>query len=470
MARKGFLRRWWRVAVVAVVPLAILLLPAIGGLDEVQHRLLAIFVFAVLAWVLEPFPIYATSITVIAAQLMLISDETPRWWAVADGDGEILGYVDILAGFADPVIILFLGGFFLAASATKYKLDRNLARIILRPFGTRTPMVVLALMAITALFSMFMSNTATAAMMLAVSAPVIASMEPGDSARRALVLAIPVGANTGGIGTPIGTPPNALAVNYLGPGNRVGVDPITFGGWMLFAVPFVILMLAIAWAMLGWRFRSGTTHVALRIDSAWERSPRAYVVYATFAITVLLWLSSGWHGVTASVVAILPIAVLLVTGVMTAVDLRELNWEVLWLVAGGVVLGNAMFDTGLSAALVDMVPFESMSGVAVVIVVGLVAWVMSTVISNTATAALLLPLVAAMGASLPALADVGGALPALLMTTFACSLAMALPVSTPPNSLAYSTGKVTTMDMVRVGVPLGVVGLAATGALVVLLV
>lgn len=468
MGRRSMLERWWRAAVVTVVPLAILAVPAVAGLDTVQHRLLAIFAFAVLGWVLEPFPIYATSIVVIATQLMLISDEVPRWWAPSDGT--TLSHIDILAGFSDPVIILFLGGFFLAAAATKHQLDRNLARLILRPFGTRTPMVVLALMAITAVFSMFMSNTATAAMMLAVAAPVIASLEPGDRARRALVLAIPIGANVGGIGTPIGTPPNALAINYVGPGNRVGVDPITFAEWMLFAVPFVIVMLAVAWAILGWRFRSGTRHVALRIDSTWDGSPRAIIVYATFAATVLLWLTSSWHGVPAAVIAILPIAVLLVTGVMTALDLRSLNWEVLWLVAGGVILGNAMFDTGLSAALVALVPFESMSGWVVVATVGLLALVMSTVISNTATAALLLPLVAALGASSPALQSIGGALPALIMTTFACSLAMALPVSTPPNSLAYSTGKVTTRDMVRTGVPIGVLGLAATAVLVALLV
>lgn len=459
----------WRILVVVVAPLLILVAPTSGGLDEVQHRLFAIFVFAVLAWVLEPIPIYATSVTVITAQLLLISDRAPGPLALPDDAGEPLDNVGILASFADPIIILFLGGFFLAAAATKFRLDRNLARVILAPFGTSTRMVLLALLAITALFSMFMSNTATAAMMLAVAAPVIASLDPDDPARRALVLAIPIGANVGGIGTPIGTPPNAVAINYVGPGNDIGVDPISFGGWMLFAVPFVIVMLLVAWLLLGWLFRSQTTTLVLRIDSHWLTSSRAWIVYVTFATTVALWLTGTWHGMTASMVAMIPVSVFLVTGVMTAKDLHALNWEVLWLVAGGVALGNAMFATGLSQWMVDLVPFESMSGLAVIGVAGLVAILMSTFISNTATAALLLPLVAAIGASSPALAELGGPLPAVLMATFACSLAMSLPVSTPPNSMAHATGEVLTADMVRTGVPLGVIGLVATAGMLTVL-
>ncbi|UVF77809.1 SLC13 family permease [Gordonia mangrovi] len=460
----------WRGIVVVGVPVAVLLAPSFGGLDEVQHRLLAIFIFAVLAWVLEPIPIFATSVVVITAELFLISDKVPSLWALPEGSGDPLPYAGILAAFADPIIILFLGGFFLAAAATKYRLDRNLARVILAPFGTRTPMVVLALLSITALFSMFMSNTATAAMMLAVAAPVIASLEPDDPARRALVLAIPIGANIGGIGTPIGTPPNAVAINYLGPGNELGISPINFAQWMLFAVPFVVVLLAIAWLLIGRLYRSQTTHVRLEIDSRWLISPGAIIVYVTFVITVLLWLTSSWHGVPSNMIAMIPIAVFLVTGVMNAKDLRSLSWEVLWLVAGGVALGNAMFSTGLSQWFVDQVPFESFSGVVIIGVLGLVAILMSTFISNTATAALLLPLVAALGVDSPALESLGGAMPALIMTTFACSLAMALPVSTPPNSMAHATGELQTRDMARPGVLLGVIGLAATAVLVTVLV
>lgn len=459
----------WRTLVVAAVPVVVLFMSDVGGLDTVQRRLLAIFAFAVLAWVLEPIPIYATSVVVITAQLLLISDQVPALWAVTEGSGEPLDYAGIMAAFADPIIILFLGGFFLAAAATRYRLDRNLARLILAPFGTSTRMVVLALLSITALFSMFMSNTATTAMMLAVAAPVVAGMDPDDPARRALVLAIPVGANIGGIGTPIGTPPNAVAINYLGPGNELGIDPISFGAWMLFAVPFVIVLLAVAWLLLGRLYRSQTRTVQIQIDARWMISPRAVVVYVTFAVTVLLWLTGTWHGVPATIVAMIPVSVFLVTGVMDAKDLRSLNWEVLWLVAGGVALGNAMFDTGLSQWFVDLVPFQSMPGILIIAVVGLVAMTMSTFISNTATAALLLPLVAALGVSSPALADVGGALPALLMATFACSMAMALPVSTPPNSMAHATGELETNDMLRSGVPLGVIGLVATGVLITIL-
>ncbi|MFR2949332.1 MAG: SLC13 family permease, partial [Akkermansia muciniphila] len=134
-----------------------------------------------------------------------------------------------MATFADPIIMLFLGGFFLAAAATKYRLDMNLAKVLLKPFGTNPKFVLLGLMSVTALFSMFMSNTATAAMMLAILTPVLALFTPEDKGRAAFALAIPIAANLGGIGTPIGTPPNAIALKAL---QGMGLD-VSFGKWLM---------------------------------------------------------------------------------------------------------------------------------------------------------------------------------------------------------------------------------------------
>ena len=172
--------------------------------------------------------------------------------------------------------MLFLGGFFLAAAATKYRLDRNLARVLLKPFGKKPAMITLALMLITALFSMFMSNTATAAMMLAVVGPVLLSLDNDDPVRKAFILAIPIGANIGGIGTPIGTPPNAVAMNFFGPGNNLGIEPVSFGEWMLFAVPFVIIILAFSWFLLMALFKPKTDEVTLKIDGKWLLTPTSY--------------------------------------------------------------------------------------------------------------------------------------------------------------------------------------------------
>ena len=157
-----------------LLPLIILLLPAdsfgLDGLTLVEQRVMAIFIMAALCWILEPIPIYATSVLIIVLELVLISDHG-LWFATNDPleiQGKLLTQGDIMGTFASPIIMLFLGGFFLAIASTKYRLDVNLARVLLRPFGYQPKYVMLGIMLITAVFSMFMSNTATTAMMLSI--------------------------------------------------------------------------------------------------------------------------------------------------------------------------------------------------------------------------------------------------------------------------------------------------------------
>ena len=185
-----------------------------------------------------------------------------------------------MATFADPIIMLFLGGFFLAAAATKYRLDMNLAKVLLKPFGTNPKFVLLGLMSVTALFSMFMSNTATAAMMLAILTPVLALFTPEDKGRAAFALAIPIAANLGGIGTPIGTPPNAIALKAL---QGMGLD-VSFGKWLMFGIPFVIVMILIAWLLLLWLFPISQKKLELQVGGKFLRTPKAIIVYVTFAV------------------------------------------------------------------------------------------------------------------------------------------------------------------------------------------
>jgi sodium-dependent dicarboxylate transporter 2/3/5 len=215
-----------------VLSLLVLLLPVsafpLENLSVIEQRVIAIFVFAALFWILEPIPIYATSILIIVLELVLISDSG---FVAFQGEGvvqtELLSHKEIMATMASPIILLFLGGFFLALAATKYRLDVNLARVLLRPFGDQPRWVMLGLMVITALFSMFMSNTATTAMMLSILVPVLKAFPKHDRGRTGLALSIPVAANLGGIGTPIGTPPNAIALKYL-TGQKASVSA---SGW-----------------------------------------------------------------------------------------------------------------------------------------------------------------------------------------------------------------------------------------------
>ncbi|HAS62325.1 MAG TPA: dihydroorotate dehydrogenase [Vibrio sp.] len=439
------------------LPLAVLWMPIdsipIDDLTLIQHRLLAIFLLAALLWVLEPVPVFATSILIIALELIMISDKGLHLFRKPPAGhelGELIAYTDIFSAFSSPIIILFMGGFALAISASKYELDNNLARVLLKPFGNQPKFIMLGLMLITAVFSMFMSNTATTVMMLALLGPIVASAPKGDMGIKALVLCIPIAANTGGIATPIGTPPNAIALQYL-----TGENSIDFLSWMMMGLPFVIVQLTIAWFLLQKLFPSQQEIMVLKLNGKFQKNWRAIVVYATFAITILMWMTTKLHGMNTYVVSIIPLAVFTLTGIMGKEELKQINWDVLWLVAGGIAIGIALDKTGLAVALAHAIDYESLSPTAVIITMSIVCWLMANFMSNTATANLLMPIAAAIGVSMQTL-DMQNL---LVVVAFSASLGMILPVSTPPNSLAYSTGLIESKDMAKTGLIIGVLGL-----------
>lgn len=443
------------------LPIGVLFMPIdaipIDDLTLIQHRLLAIFLLAALLWVLEPVPVFATSILIIALELIMISDKGLHWFRTPPAGhdlGELMQYTDIFSAFSSPIIILFMGGFALAIAASKYELDNNLARVLLKPFGHQPRFIMLGLMLITAVFSMFMSNTATTVMMLALLGPIVASAPKGDLGIKALVLCIPIAANTGGIATPIGTPPNAIALQYL-----TGENSIDFLSWMMMGLPFVVVQLTIAWFLLQKLFPSSQATMKLKLDGQFQKNWRAIVVYITFAATILLWMTTKLHGMNTYVVSIIPLAVFTLTGIMGKPELKQINWDVLWLVAGGIAIGIGLDKTGLAAALAHAIDYETLSPVAVVITMSIVCWLMANFMSNTATANLLMPIAAAIGASMESLSAVGGLQGLLVVVAFSASLGMILPVSTPPNSLAYSTGLIESKDMAKTGVIIGVIGL-----------
>jgi len=455
------LQPYARLAFAIGVPLLLLLIPSgwypIDNLTIIEHRVIAIFFFAAIFWVLEPIPIYATSILIIVFELILLSDNgllPLRQNAGSPEFGTLLDYRDIMATFASPIILLFLGGFFLAMAATKFRLDQNLARVLLRPFGTKPSRVMLGLMGITAIFSMFMSNTATTAMMLSILMPVLQVFEPQDRGKLAFALCIPLAANIGGMGTPIGTPPNAIALKYL-----VGENAISFSEWMFFGVPYVLILLFIGWLILLRLHPIQTPAIQLNIKGTFLKNSKAMIVYATFALTILLWLTDFLHGMNAYVVALIPVGIFLATNIITKEDLKRLSWDVLWLVSGGIALGLALEQSGLAQHLIESIPFNTFSPFLILGFSTALAVVMANFMSNTATANLLLPLMAALGTSISSLEMLGGAKAILLGVTLAASLGMALPISTPPNALAHATGEIQTGQLAQVGILMAVIGL-----------
>ena len=450
-----------RLAISLIAPLAILLIPTsdfpLVDTTVVEQRVIALFVLAALFWILEPIPIYATSVLVIVLELIMISDKGWNVLIVGSkevGFGTLLNYKEIMGTFASPIILLFLGGFFLAMASTKYRLDQNLARVLLKPFGTQPKMIMLGLMGITAVFSMFMSNTATTAMMLSILTPVLAYFGKDDPGKVGFALCIPVAANIGGLGTPIGTPPNALALKYL-----TGSDYIGFGQWMSFGVPFVIILLAISWFLLLMFFKPKTENIELQIKGRFMTSSKAIIVYITFVVTILMWLFDFVHGMNSYTVALIPVAVFLSFNIITKEDLKKMSWDVLWLVSGGIALGLALDKSGLAKHVVNTIPFDTYSPYLIVVLAAVMATVMANFMSNTATANLLLPIITAVGVSVISLEPLGGSKMLILVTAMAASLGMCLPISTPPNALAHATGVIKTSDMSKIGVIIGIVGL-----------
>ncbi|WP_415720835.1 SLC13 family permease [Photobacterium ganghwense] len=454
-----------------LIPLIVLLLPAsafpVEGLTVIQQRVIAIFLLAALCWVLEPIPIYATSVVIIVLELLLLSDKGLYLFRLDEGSpqfGELLNYSDIMATFASPIIMLFLGGFFLAMAATKYRLDVNLARVLLKPFGTQPKFVMFGLMMITAVFSMFMSNTATTAMMLSILAPVIALFGPKDPGKIAFALCIPVAANIGGIGTPIGTPPNAIALKYL-----TGENMITFGEWMFFGVPFVAVLLVFAWGLINAMYPAKQDKIELTIKGTFLKTPKAITVYLTFGLTIMLWLMGSAHGMNSYTVALIPVAIFSLTGIINKEDLKKISWDVLWLVSGGIALGLALDQTGLARLMVHSIPFDQFSPYVVLVGSAVLCLLMANFMSHTATANLLMPIMAALGTSMTSLVPLGGEITLILVVTFAASLGMSLPISTPPNALAHATGHVESNQMARVGAIIGVVGVILSFGMIWLL-
>lgn len=442
--------------IVLIVTILLWALPVstfgIAELTVVQQRVIALFVFAALMWIFEIIPNWTTSVLVIVIALLTVSNKGIGFFCKPEF-GTLVDYKSLMASFADPVVMLFLGGFVLAIVAEKYGLDVTMARALLSLFGTKPKMVLLGFLLVIAIFSMFMSNTATAAMMLAFLVPVLSKLPADDKGKIGLALAIPVAANIGGIGTPIGTPPNATAVKFLA---EAGYD-VTFMQWSERMVPYVLIMIVVAWIVLQVLFPFKSEKIVLEIpENKRKKDWRTTVVWITFLGTILLWATEQWTKINSNVVALIPLGVLTATGIFGKEDIKEINWSVLWLVAGGFALGTCLQGTGLAKVLIGAIPFNTMSVVLVMIIAGLVCYFLSNFISNSATAALLIPIliVVAEGMNLGAT----GSRAMISYIAVCASIAMLFPISTPPNAIASSTGMVETKDMTKVGIIIGAFG------------
>ncbi|NBD20736.1 DASS family sodium-coupled anion symporter [Aquabacterium fontiphilum] len=433
----------WRWGVCALVALAgAWLLPGEGELR------LGLWLFLVIAclWLTQAWHVTATAL-LVPVLAVVMGLQSPK---------------AALAAFAHPIIFLFLGGFALAAALSRHGLDRAMATAVLRWAGGHRLRAVAMLCGLAALLSMWMSNTATAVMMLPLALGLL-QPQPGvpdaRPAERAFVLlALAYSASLGGVATLVGSPPNALAAAQAS---------IGFAEWLWRAGPLALVMWPVVMGLLWLLLKpvlSGRVPMRATDDGAapwtWTRARAMTVVI--FVLAVAGWVGgaplAAWLGVEAdmdTVVALAAILALLGSGTVGWRDVeQQTQWGVLLLFGGGLALSGLMASTGASAYLADAL-LTALAGASLVwLLLGVVAFVvfLTELVSNTASAALLLPLLLPVGQAM-------GLDPVTLAVAIAvaASCAFMLPVATPPNAIVFATDQVPQATMVRCGFCLNLV-------------
>lgn len=467
-AGKGMM---FSLAVIAAL-LTYMLLPEDMG--ELGRRAVGIAIFAAVLWATEAVPLFAASLSVIALEILLLAKRNGGGGLAGTGD---LSYVRFFEPFASSTIILFLGGFLLAAAVRKHGLDRAIAARLLQPFVRDSYALIMAVILTTGFLSVWISNTATAAMMLAIVAPLAKHAGTPRSLASALVLAVAFGASIGGFMTPVSTPPNAITISQL---RSIGVE-INFLDWVLMAAPLSIGMLVLTGILLCVILRPPRRVELPRIVPAdsgdattagkrisWRAWATAIVIFGA----VLAWMTGPLHGVDDAAVALIAATLLAALGVLDSRDVRSIDWDVLLLMWGGLALGNALHLTGVLDYAGSLPLLREAPGWALACMIIAGGMVFSTFMSNTAAANILVPMGIALSMG-DANAIVGSADQIVtngealtnaarlaVLAGITVSFAVSLPISTPPNAMAYATGLVASRDMIRVGLLVSLIAAA----------
>lgn len=442
----------------------ILLVPS--TLAPGAHRLAAVMALVMIFWIGEPLPLPVTSLLGPALAVLL----------------GISGARDAFAPFGDPVIFLFLGSFLLAEAMQVHGLDRRIALAILAvPSVAASPARLrIAVALVTAGISMWISNTATAAMMLPIALGLVRALAAAGSTEspRGLLLIVGMAASLGGIATPVGTPPNLIALGVL---ERQTGRAIGFLEFMAIGVPLSLTLLAVALAAIGRLAPRSTTsaadvsgHVRAERQALGPWGAGQWACALAFALAIAFWIGPGLLSLVAgsggrttaagrleeSVVAIAAAGLLFLWPVgdgkaLTWEDGKRIDWGTLLLFGGGLSLGKMMFDTGLAA----FVGKGAVAATGVSTLWGLTALTLATTIvlteiaSNTATVTMLAPLVIALAGEMGV-----PVVPPLLAVAFGASMGFMFPVGTPPNAIVYGTGLVPLTSMMRIGVMVDILG------------
>ena len=416
-----------------------------SSFTEGQTSVLFILLFAIGLWVTEAIPPFAVGILIIGYLVFTM------------GNLESENVKQYVQTWSDSVIWLFLGGFFIAESMKKTALDQSLLKIIVPKLGEQSKNILLGLMLITAFLSMLMSNTATTAMMIASIAPITLGLGKDAPLSKALLIGIPTAAAIGGMGTIIGSAPNAIAVGAL---DGIGIR-ISFFEWMLIGVPVALVLVFIFWIALLKKYQIKRRSLDLSFLQNTKSKTNADISTTQIRITVIIiltslvfWLTSQWVGIPVAAVSGIPIVGLTMFGILDADDMRKLPWYTLMLVAGGLALGLAVQQQGLTDYFISFIDVQSLNFYVLSFIFALLSVIFSNIMSNTATTTIMIPLAISFALLLPEQSP--KTIPLIIALSASCALL--LPVSTPPNAIAYSTGQLEQSDFRFGGILIGILG------------
>ncbi|TAA48318.1 MULTISPECIES: SLC13 family permease [Corallincola] len=433
-------RRSFRPTVLLLNLLVLILIVFYKPFPEGINQGMALLIFVAVLWFSEAMHITITALTVPILAVLLGVFETKQ----------------ALANFAHPVIFLFLGGFALASALRSQGLDKALAQLIVRASGGRPWLAILLMLCSVSFLSMWISNTATTAMMLPMMIGLldaIAIDKYRDNNARFALLGLAYCASLGGMATIVGSPPNAIAAAQLN---------LSFIDWMQLAFPLLLVLfptcLFMLWLMTRPRFPKRVSVV----DEPFVWTTKRVLTSAVFLITVLAWMLSrplsGLLGDLNNIDTLIALTSLVTLALLRLLDWKafqqQTDWGVLLLFGGGLTLSAALKTTGTSIYLADVVAGLFSNTPLLLTFIGLAAFVvfLTEVASNTASAALLVPLFASLAVQLyvPEQALV-------VMVGLACSCAFMLPVATPPNAIVYGSGELKLSDFLRHGIVLNII-------------
>jgi len=420
-------QRW---AVVIGVMIVIALLAVFGIKDPLLSRAVIIAGVCLALWLGEVVPAYVPTLALWALTPLLLQPLNDEFRL-----GRVLGWS------ADPVLALFLGGFALSVTARRYGLDSRIAQLTVQ-WSRGHKLALLALTAAaTAGLSMWMSNIPAAAMMIAALRPLFANGNDNPF-RRALLLSVAVGANFGGMATPVGTGPNAIALATISKSM-----PITFLHWMSFALPLTVGMLIAGIALLALRFRVSGSVALPRLETQ-SIDRKTIGVFVVYAVTILAWLTEPLHGAPSAIVAVIATAILFGSKLLTREDLGAIDWSTLGLIAGGIALGKLLEQSGVVSAAANVVAWADMPRFWRLLILSLASATLSALMSNTATVTMLIPLAASFDPA-PSTA---------VLIAIAASMGIPFVISTPPNAMVYGEGGIKSSDLFVPGIILMLAG------------